>query len=131
MGMEYLFEVCKDKQYLIIVDIETRTIFIILKKDIKPIEVLEGYFYAFTCGLYNCLESRRIPIVSKKIKELLPLFLSLIEDLFYKRVLILCRIYRMHYWKHISTRDLKMHIVIHNVQQLLRVSQNTEHLLTA
>ncbi|EFN84004.1 RUS1 family protein C16orf58 homolog [Harpegnathos saltator] len=55
MEMEFLLKFFEDRRYLITIDIETRTIFIILKKDIKPIEVLEGYFYAFMCGLYICM----------------------------------------------------------------------------
>lgn len=66
---------------MITIDIETRTIFIFLRKDIKSTEILEGYFYASMCGLYICM-ARRIPIVSnfKKIKKFLSLFLLLIEN---------------------------------------------------
>lgn len=65
MEMEFLLKFFEDRKYVITIDIEARTIFIILKKGIKPIEVLEGYFYASMCGLYICM-AKQIPIVSNK-----------------------------------------------------------------
>lgn len=63
MEMEFLLKFFEDRRYLIAVDIEGRNIFIILKKDVRPIEILEAYFYASTCGLYVCMAGK-IPIVS-------------------------------------------------------------------
>lgn len=63
--MEFLLKFFEDRKYIIVIDIKTKTIFIILKKDIKPIKVMEGYFYAFMCSLYICMV-KRIPIVSNK-----------------------------------------------------------------
>lgn len=61
MEMEFLLKFFEDRKYMITIDIETRTIFIFLRKDIKSTEILEGYFYASMCGLYICM-ARRIPI---------------------------------------------------------------------
>lgn len=71
MEMEFLLKFFEDRRYLITIDIETKTIFIILKKDIKPIEVLEGYFYASMCGLYICMV-KQIPVVSNKCSLAFP-----------------------------------------------------------
>lgn len=65
MEMEFLLKFFEDRKYLITIDSETRTIFVILKKDVKPIEVLEGYFYASMCGLHICMV-KQIPIVSNR-----------------------------------------------------------------
>lgn len=44
------------------IDIEKRNIFVILKKDIQSVEILEAYFYASMCAFYLCI-ARKIPIV--------------------------------------------------------------------
>lgn len=63
MEMEFLLKYFEDRKYLIMIDIETRNIFIILKKDVQPTDVLEAYFYASICGLYICIV-KMIPVVS-------------------------------------------------------------------
>ncbi|XP_011340582.1 RUS1 family protein C16orf58 homolog isoform X2 [Ooceraea biroi] len=60
MEMEFLLKFFEDRKYLITVDIERRDIFVILKKDIRPVETLEAYFYASMCGFYICI-ARKIP----------------------------------------------------------------------
>lgn len=88
MEMEFLLKFFEDRKYLITIDIERRTISIILKKDIKPSEVLEGYFYAAMCGLYICL-MKKIPIVSI-YNEFLFFF---IKELYYIYFILLHRTY--------------------------------------
>ncbi|XP_029168227.1 LOW QUALITY PROTEIN: RUS1 family protein C16orf58 [Nylanderia fulva] len=61
MEMEFLLKFFEDRKYLITIDIEERNIFIILKKNIQPVEVLEAYFYASMCGFYICM-AKKIPI---------------------------------------------------------------------
>lgn len=65
MEMEFLLKFFEDRKYLIAIDIKKRNIFIILKKDIQPAEILEAYFYASMCGFYICM-AKKIPIVSSK-----------------------------------------------------------------
>jgi len=65
MEMEFLLKFFEDRKYLITIDIETRNIFIILKKNTQPTDVLEAYFYASMCGLYICM-ARMIPVVSNE-----------------------------------------------------------------
>lgn len=65
MEVEFLLKFFENKKYLIIIDIKKRNIFIILKKDIQPAEILEAYFYASMCGFYICM-AKEIPIVSRK-----------------------------------------------------------------
>jgi len=60
--IEFLLKFFENKKYIITIDIEKRNIFITLKKDIQPIEILEAYFYASMCAFYLCI-ARRIPIV--------------------------------------------------------------------
>jgi hypothetical protein len=64
MEMEFLLKFFEDRKYLITIDTERRNISIILKKDIRPVEILEAYFYAFMCSFYICI-AKKIPIVSK------------------------------------------------------------------
>ncbi|XP_070160303.1 RUS family member 1 [Polyergus mexicanus] len=59
--VEFLLKFFENKKYLIIIDIKKRDIFIILKKDIQPAEILEAYFYASMCGFYICM-AKEIPI---------------------------------------------------------------------
>lgn len=60
--IEFLLKFFKNKKYIIMIDIEKRDIFITLKKDIQPIEILEAYFYASMCAFHLCI-ARRTPIV--------------------------------------------------------------------
>jgi len=64
MEMEFLLKFFEDRKYLITIDIKRRNISIILKKDIRSVEILEAYFYASMCGFYICI-AKKIPIVSK------------------------------------------------------------------
>ncbi|XP_011167476.1 RUS family member 1 [Solenopsis invicta] len=59
--MEFLLKFFENRKYIITIDIEKKNIFIILKKDIQSIEILEGYFYASMCAFYLCI-TRKIPI---------------------------------------------------------------------
>lgn len=63
--IDFLLKFFEDRKYLIAIDIERRIIFVILKKNVNPTEVLEGYFYAAMCGLHICM-ARKIPIVSNE-----------------------------------------------------------------
>lgn len=53
------------KKFIMLTSIESRTIFVILKKDAQPTDVLEAYFYAVINSLYACIMSS-LPIVSNK-----------------------------------------------------------------
>lgn len=53
-----------DRKYLISIDVQNKTIFICLKKDAQPYDVLEAYFHACLCGLFICM-SLKVPLVSK------------------------------------------------------------------
>jgi len=64
MEMEFLLKFFEDRKYLITIDIERRNISIILKKDVRSVDILEAYFYASMCGFYICI-AKKIPIVSK------------------------------------------------------------------
>ncbi|XP_017762365.1 PREDICTED: RUS1 family protein C16orf58 homolog [Eufriesea mexicana] len=50
-----------DRKYLISIDVQNRTIFICLKKDAQPYDVLEAYFHACLCGLFICM-SLKVPL---------------------------------------------------------------------
>lgn len=56
-----------DRKYLISIDVQNKTIFICLKKDAQPYDVLEAYFHACLCGLFICM-SLKVPLVSKSYK---------------------------------------------------------------
>lgn len=64
MEMNFLLTFFEDRKYLITMDIETRSIFVILKTNAQPTDILEAYFYASMCGFYICI-AQKIPIVSK------------------------------------------------------------------
>ncbi|XP_012057553.1 PREDICTED: RUS1 family protein C16orf58 homolog [Atta cephalotes] len=59
--MEFLLKFFENRKYIIMIDIEKRNIFVILKKDIQSVEILEAYFYASMCAFYLCI-ARKIPI---------------------------------------------------------------------
>ncbi|XP_012543348.2 RUS family member 1 [Monomorium pharaonis] len=61
MEMEFLLKFFEKRKYIITIDIKKRNIFVILKKDIQPTEILESYFFASMCAFYFCM-MRRIPI---------------------------------------------------------------------
>ncbi|XP_076626425.1 RUS family member 1 isoform X1 [Colletes latitarsis] len=50
-----------DRKYLISIDVQNRTIFVCLKKDAQPYDVLEAYFHACLCGLFICM-SLKVPL---------------------------------------------------------------------
>lgn len=50
-----------DRKYLISIDVQSKTIFICLKKDAQPYDVLEAYFHACLCGLFICM-SLKVPL---------------------------------------------------------------------
>lgn len=50
-----------DRKYLISIDVQNKTIFICLKKDAQPCDILEAYFHACLCGLYICM-SLKVPL---------------------------------------------------------------------
>ncbi|XP_054008106.1 RUS family member 1 [Hylaeus anthracinus] len=50
-----------DRKYLISIDVQDRTIFVCLKKDAQPHDVLEAYFHACLCGLFICM-SLKVPL---------------------------------------------------------------------
>ncbi|CAK9812406.1 RUS family member 1 [Anthophora quadrimaculata] len=50
-----------DRKYLISIDVQNKTIFICLKKDAQPYDVLEAYLHACLCGLYICM-SMKVPL---------------------------------------------------------------------
>ncbi|XP_017882483.1 RUS1 family protein C16orf58 homolog isoform X2 [Ceratina calcarata] len=50
-----------DRKYLISIDVQNKTIFICLKKDAQPYDILEAYFHACLCGLYICM-SLKVPL---------------------------------------------------------------------
>ncbi|XP_014478456.1 PREDICTED: RUS1 family protein C16orf58 isoform X1 [Dinoponera quadriceps] len=58
MEVEFLLKFFEDRNYLVAIDIETRTVFVVLKKDANPVQVLEGYFYASMCALYICMANK-------------------------------------------------------------------------
>ncbi|KYQ54979.1 UPF0420 protein C16orf58 [Trachymyrmex zeteki] len=58
---EFLLKSFENRKYIIMIDIEKRNIFVILKKDIQSVEILEAYFYASMCAFYLCI-ARKIPI---------------------------------------------------------------------
>jgi len=90
MEMEFLLKFFEDRKYLITIDIETRNIFIILKKNAQPADVLEAYFYASMCGLYICM-ARMIPVVSNE-RRFTPSIINAQLELSFN-ILILFRIY--------------------------------------
>ncbi|KAG5333177.1 RUS1 protein, partial [Acromyrmex charruanus] len=59
--MEFLLKFFENRKYIIMIDIEKRNIFVILKKDIQSVEILEAYFYASMCAFHLCI-ARKIPI---------------------------------------------------------------------
>ncbi|KYM95259.1 UPF0420 protein C16orf58 [Cyphomyrmex costatus] len=59
--MEFLLKFFENKQYIITIDIEKRNIFVILKKNLQSVGILEAYFYASMCAFYLCM-ARKIPI---------------------------------------------------------------------
>lgn len=61
MEMNFLLTFFEDRKYLITMDIETRSIFVILKTNVQPTDILEAYFYASMCGFYICI-AQKIPI---------------------------------------------------------------------
>ncbi|KAL0116620.1 hypothetical protein PUN28_009927 [Cardiocondyla obscurior] len=58
---EFLLKFFKNRKYILGIDIKKRNIFIILKKNAQPVEILEAYFYASMCAFYLCI-ARKIPI---------------------------------------------------------------------
>jgi len=56
--MEFSLNFFVNKKYIIMIDIEKRDIFIILKKDVQSIEILEAYFYASMCAFYLCIATK-------------------------------------------------------------------------
>lgn len=75
-----------DRKYLISIDVQNKTIFICLKKDAQPYDVLEAYFHACLCGLFICM-SLKVPLVSKLYKWILMLIfwsITFFQDVFVK-----------------------------------------------
>lgn len=71
-----------DRKYLISIDVQNRTIFICLKKDAQPYDVLEAYFHACLCGLFICM-SLKVPLVSKICQFI---FVFILKILYFYRI---------------------------------------------
>lgn len=60
-SIEQLLKYFYHKEYLIFVDIQEKTIFVLLKKNIKQSEILKAYFHAYICGILTSM-SQQLPI---------------------------------------------------------------------
>ncbi|XP_011862341.1 PREDICTED: RUS1 family protein C16orf58 homolog isoform X2 [Vollenhovia emeryi] len=58
---EVLLKFFEKRKYIITIDMERRNIFITLKRNVQPTEILEAYFYASVCAFYLCI-AQKIPI---------------------------------------------------------------------
>lgn len=65
--MKQLLQLYENKKYLIISDIENKTIYVALEKECEPHEVLQSYIYAVMLAIATCFYNNE-PLVSLKIK---------------------------------------------------------------